>query len=124
MSERQQIERAISEFGRAYREADLQSVMDYYTDDLVKVRYGAPPETKEELKQRLIDVFDRFQTAVEVETDEICSSGELAFSRGSFHVTLTPKAGGSAQQISRRYLEIWRKEQGRWLVARTMDNVE
>ena len=43
--------------------------------------------------------------------------------RGTFRVTLTPKAGGEAQTIDRRYLELWRKENGRRLVVRTMDNV-
>ena len=39
-------------------------------------------------------------------------------------ITLTPKADGEPQTIERRYLEIWRKEDGRWRVARTMDNTQ
>lgn len=124
MSEPQAIAATISEFVNAYNAGDLDRVLAYYGDDLVKVRQGARPETKSETARRLAEVFAQFHSRVEVVTDEIHASGEMAFTRGSFRVTLTPKAGGEAQIIERRYLEIWRKEGGRWLVVRTMDNFE
>jgi hypothetical protein len=31
-------------------------------------------------------------------------------------------AGGPATEIRRRFVEIWRKEDGAWRVARTLDN--
>jgi ketosteroid isomerase-like protein len=93
-----------------------------YGDDLLKLRQGAPAETKAEVAARVAQVFAKFDSRVEVAVDEILVSGSTAFTRGSFTVTLKPKAGGESQTIERRYLEIWRKEDGRWLVVRTMDN--
>ena len=124
MSDQKAIESAIVEFVEAYNAGDLARVLAYYADDLIKIRQGAPPETKSETAQRVAAVFAKFHSRVEVVTDEIRTSGDIAYTRGSFRVTLTPKAGGESQIIERRYLEIWRKEQGRWLVARTMDNTD
>jgi ketosteroid isomerase-like protein len=124
LSDQKAIESAIAEFIKAYNAGDIAKVFSYYGDDLIKIRNGAPPETKSETAERVAAVFANFNTRVDVVIDEISVSGEMAFTRGSFRVTLTPKAGGDSQIIDRRYLEIWRKEHGRWLVVRTMDNIE
>jgi len=122
LSDREAILAAVRAFVDAYNAGDLEALLAYYDDDLVKVRQGAAPETKEETALRVRDVFDRFDTSVEVSNTEVEVRGDMAFTRGSFRVTLTPREGGEGQQISRRYLEIWRKRGGRWRVARTMDN--
>jgi ketosteroid isomerase-like protein len=120
----EEIRRAIDEFINAYNSGDIQAVLATYGDDLIKLRQGAPPETKPEVARRVAEVFNKFHSRVDVSNEEILVAGELAFTRGSFRVTLTPKAGGGeTQTIDRRYLELWRKENGRWLVVRTMDNV-
>ena len=124
MSEQRAIESAISEFISAYNAGDLARVLAYYTEDLIKIRSGGPAETKPETAKRVAEVFAKFHSRVDVFNDEIRTSGDIAFTRGKFRVTLTPKAGGESQTIERRYLEIWRKENGRWLVARTMDNTD
>jgi ketosteroid isomerase-like protein len=124
VSDRKLIEEAISGFTAAYNSGDLDAVVNYYGDDLIKVRNGAPPETKADTARRIREVFEHFRSRVEVVTDEIQVHGEMAFTRGSFRVTLAPKAGDAQTQIlDRRYLEIWHKNQGRWQVVRTMDNV-
>jgi len=123
MSEQKEIESAISDFIKAYNEGDLKSVLSYYGDDLIKIRHGAASETKQETAHRVAAVFNNFISRVDVTTDEIMTAGNLAFTRGTFCVTLTPKSGGESQTISRRYLEVWRKDGGRWLVVRTMDNI-
>ena len=124
MDDRQAIESAISEFVEAYNAGDIDRLLQYYSDDLIKVRHGAPAETRADTVRRVAAVFEKFNSRVDVVADEICTFGETAFTRGSFRVTPRPKAGGDSQVIYRRYLEIWRKESGRWQVTRTMDNVE
>jgi ketosteroid isomerase-like protein len=124
MNEEKTIEDSISEFVRVYNAGSLEGVLAYYSDDLIKVRQGGPAETKAETATRVAGVFDKFRSRVDVCNDEIRVSGEMAYTRGTFRVTLTPKAGGEPQVIERRYLEIWRKENGRWRVARTMDNTQ
>ncbi len=122
MSERDEIEAAIAGFIAAYNSADLNGVLDSYDDSLIKLRQGATPETKSEVARRLARVFESFRTHVEVLNQEIEVGGDLAFARGRFRVTLTPRAGGERRELQRRYLEIWRRRGGRWRVARTMDN--
>lgn len=124
MNEEKAIEDSISEFVRVYNAGNLEGVLAYYTEDLIKVRQGGPAETKAETAKRVAGVFDKFRSRVNVSNDEIRVSGQMAYTRGAFRVTLTPKAGGEPQVIERRYLEIWRKENGRWRVARTMDNTQ
>jgi len=122
MSERDDIEAAIGGFIAAYNSGDLNGVLDSYDDSLIKLRQGATPETKSEVARRLARMFESFRTRVEVLNQEIEVSGDLAFSRGRFRVTLAPRAGGAPRELQRRYLEIWRRRGGRWRVARTMDN--
>lgn len=122
MTEIKEIESAIRGFKRAYDAGNLDAVLAYYTDDLIKMRQGAEAETKKVTAQRVSSVFANFSSKVDVIVDEIIVEGNLAFTRGSFQVTLTPKAGGEKIVMERRYLEVWRKVNGEWLVARTMDN--
>jgi ketosteroid isomerase-like protein len=122
MSGRDEVQAAIDGFIVAYNSGDLTGVLDSYDDSLIKLRQGATPETKSEMARRLARVFESFRTRVEILNQEIEVSGDLAFSRGRFRVTLTPRAGGERRELQRRYLEIWRRRGGRWRVARTMDN--
>jgi len=117
------IRRAIAEFIAAYDAGDADRVIAYYAEDLVKVRAGAPPETRTEAAARIRDVLARYQGHLEVHNDELEVAGDMAFTRGTLSIRLRPRDGGGPEQsIERRYLEIWRKRAGRWLVVRTMDN--
>jgi ketosteroid isomerase-like protein len=118
------IRQAIESFAVSYNSGDLASLLSYYDDDLVKVRQGAPAESKGETERRVQEVFARFHTKVDVENVEVEVSGDMAFTRGVFTVTLSPCDGGEIRQVVRRYLEVWRRRGGRWRVARTMDNAE
>jgi ketosteroid isomerase-like protein len=122
MSDRDSIQAAINDFIAAYNAGDLAGVTAYYGDDLIKIRQGAEPETREETARRVAEVFRIYRSHLEVVTAEIRVAGEMAFVRGTFRVTLTPRSGGDSQQLDRRFLEIWRKEAGRWKVVRTIDN--
>jgi len=97
MTAKEEITRAIEEFIDAYNRGDINAMLACYGDDLVKLRQGAPPETKPELARRVAEVFKKFDSRVDVSNEEILLAGELAFTRGHFRVTLTPKAGGEAQ---------------------------
>lgn len=121
-TDRQAILQAIESFVASYNSGDLAALLAYYDDDLVKLRQGARAESKAETRHRVSDVFARFETRVDVENIEVETSGDLAFTRGVFTVTLSPHNGGETHHVVRRYLEVWRKRAGQWRVARTMDN--
>ncbi|HZU23598.1 MAG TPA: DUF4440 domain-containing protein [Terriglobales bacterium] len=122
MNDCEQIERAIADFIAAYNAGHLSGVLVYYADDLIKIRQGGPSETRAETAQRLTGVFAKFASRVEVCNEETVAEGGIGYTRGMFRVTLTPRSGGESQVMERRYLEIWRKQRGRWMVARTIDN--
>jgi ketosteroid isomerase-like protein len=122
MSDEQQIKQAIAQFVEAYNAGDADRIASYYADDLVKLRAGAPAEAKDDTVRRVKDVMARFQGRLEVHNDEITVAGNMAFTRGHLVITLTPRAEGAPQTIERRFLEVWRKDAGRWRVIRAMDN--
>lgn len=122
--DRTAISLAIASFKAAYDSGNLDAIAACYGDDLVKLRQGAPAETKAEVIARIAAILRDYAGRVEVDNEELDGSGDFAFTRGKFLVTLTPRAGGTPKTIERRYLELWRKEGGRWLVMRTMDNSE
>lgn len=122
MNAHDEIKKAIEGFKKAYDAGNLEGILAYYTEDLIKLRDGAPAETKRDLASRVAAVFERFNSTVDATVEEVISSGDLAVVRGTFHVTLTSKQGGDEHVLDRRYLEVWRKQDGQWKVARTMDN--
>lgn len=122
-ADREAIEKQIAAFIRAYEAGDLAGVMDYYAPDMVKLRQGAAPETRARTQERVAGVFREFSRSLSVVNDEIVASGDLAYTRGTLKLTLTPLAGNAPPLVvERRFLEIWRRSGGRWLVARAMDN--
>lgn len=122
VSARAAIERVIQRFIAAYDAGDVAAVVDCYDPALVKLRAGAPPGSRADVERRLREAFAAFSGSVGAVVDEIVVSGDIAFTRGSFTVTLTSRKTDARQQIARRYVEIWRRVDGRWLVFRTMDN--
>ena len=122
MTAKDEIQSAISSFNSAYRRGDIDALLGCYSEDLIKDRAGAPPEGKAQTAQRIRQVFVDYETDLQVQIAEISTSGDLAYVRGTFTVTLRPRGGGSPLILARRYLEIWRNEAGAWRVIRTMDN--
>jgi ketosteroid isomerase-like protein len=122
-SDHDQIAAGIQGFIAAYNAGDLQKLMTHYAEDLVKSRQGGATETKKDTEARISQVFQNFTGEISVSTEEIVTSGDMAFTRGTFKAVLTPRQGGGKDQvIKRRFLEIWRKQNGEWRIARTMDN--
>jgi ketosteroid isomerase-like protein len=112
----------IANFIQAYNAGDIDAIARYYSDSLVKLREGAAPESKSDVISRIKSTLRDFAGRLEVTNDEIEIGHDLAFTRGSFVVTLTPRSGGQPTVIRSRFLEIWRREGGRWVVWRAMDN--
>ena len=96
----------------------------YYADDLLKLRQGASPEGNLEVVRRLKETFRDYNGHLDVTTDEIIVSGAFAYTRGSYVVTLTPKAHGETTVVRRRSLEVWRRDGEVWRACRAMDNAD
>jgi ketosteroid isomerase-like protein len=122
LGDRDQIAAGTEGFVAAYNAGDLAALMSHYAEDLVKSRQGGATETKKDTAARNFQVFQNFKGQLSVSTEEIVTSGDMAYTRGTFKVVLTPRQGGPDQVIERRFLEILRKQNGEWLITRTMDN--
>jgi ketosteroid isomerase-like protein len=118
-----QIEATIAQFIQAFQTGDLDALLATYSDDLIKARADHADESKAQTAARIARGFEEYDRELVVWNDEIIVSGDLAYVRGILDLTLVPRNGSTPQHVRRRFLEIWRKEEdGRWRVARTMDN--
>jgi ketosteroid isomerase-like protein len=115
--------RRSSDSDRPLPSGNIGGIEEYYSDDLLKFRAGVPAEGKIDVLTRLRATFPNYSCHVEVTNDEIIVEGGLAFARGIYVLTLKPKAGGDAQVLRRRFLEVWRRECHVWRAFRAMHNV-
>jgi ketosteroid isomerase-like protein len=122
VTDKEQIQAAIDGFIASYNAGDIAGVMACYDADVIKLRQGAPPESRDETAARVSQVMAAYTGRLEVRNDEFLVSGELAVVRGELRIELTPRRGGEQQFLQRRFLEVWRKTSGQWRVFRTMDN--
>ena len=121
--ERAEILKIVERFIDAYNNADVDNLMACYTKDVVKLRNSVPAEDYATIKDRLSVFFSKWRGNLVVENHEIVVSGNLAFIRGELHIVMRPVAGGPEESLKKRFIEIWRKEENVWRVARTMDNL-
>jgi ketosteroid isomerase-like protein len=122
MTDVQLIQAAIDRFIAAYNAGDLAGILGCYDSGLIKLRQGAPAESREQTERRLSQSMADYRGQLQVRNDEFLVSGNLAVVRGELRLELSPRAGGESVSLQRRFLEIWRKTDGEWLVYRTMDN--
>jgi uncharacterized protein (TIGR02246 family) len=62
-------------------------------------------------------------TSVVLTSEKTAVSGDMAYDRGTFDFTLTPKAGGAPVRDTGRYLVVLRKQaDGSWKLAELMGN--
>jgi len=87
-----------------------------------------PPDTparigKEEIREKMKPLFDQFIIKIPITSKEIRVAGDLAFSRGTYTLSTTPKAGGEATRVTGKYLTILeRQADGSWKIARDCFN--
>jgi ketosteroid isomerase-like protein len=79
---------------------------------------------KQAILQNLQAMFEQSSATIQITAAETQVIGDWAYDRGSFTVSITPKAaGGNAMQESGNYLVILRKgADGAWKLHRVMSN--
>jgi ketosteroid isomerase-like protein len=66
--------------------------------------------------------FAKYDRHLEISTDEIKVSGEMAFERGLVKGVLKPKSGGEAVTEEHRFLDVWQRRNGQWKIVQAMSN--
>lgn len=118
----QAIKSNLAKLVEAYNDGDVERILHFYNYDLVRTRQGKNSESKAEVAWQISKTFNKYSPCFEVETEEIAVSGELAFTRGIYRITFAFRNKQKIKVIERRFLKIWKKENGNWLIIRTMDN--
>lgn len=103
---------------------DLDLWISLWTDNGIQM----PPDTparigKEQIREKMKPLFDQFIIKIAITCEEVRVTGDLAFSRGTYTISTTPKAGGETTKLSGKYLTIFeRQADGSWKIARDCFN--
>ncbi|MDP4077602.1 SgcJ/EcaC family oxidoreductase [Acidovorax sp. A1169] len=116
-----QIRALIETWMVATRAGDVEAVMGLMTDDVVFLLPGRPPMSRADFqaaaKLQAGDTSPRIDGTSEIQ--EVQVAGGWAFARSHLKVTITPPGGGALPIVrAGPVLSVFRKEQGRWLLAR------
>jgi uncharacterized protein (TIGR02246 family) len=63
-------------------------------------------------------LFEHFERRITYTSAEVSVIGGIAFDRGTFTFTTTPRAGGTTTETTGKYLWLLRRIDGEWKVAR------
>ncbi len=111
-------------FAAALNAGDLDGIMAGFTDDAVRMPPNAPAIIgKESIRSLMQTNLEQNTYQLDNPPEEVQVSGDLAFARGTYTVTVTPKAGGESIQREGKYLVIFQKQaDGSWKIARDIWN--
>ncbi len=115
-----QIREVVEAWHAATRAGDVDAVLALMTDDVVFLLPGRPPMRKDEFASlsRIPSGAPAAKMESSFEIHEVLVSGDLASMWTTLSVSVTPPDGGSAIQRAGHTLTIFRKQGGRWLLAR------
>jgi ketosteroid isomerase-like protein len=109
----------------AVNTGSLDSVAAIYAEDASLMPPGEPAVTgRESIRQYWGRVMDRYNLRYERGMDELEGRGDLAYQRGRFQLTASPKAKGAAAVSDRgKFIVVYRRgASGAWSVVIDMYN--
>jgi ketosteroid isomerase-like protein len=113
-----------TQYLKAINDGDIAALSRLTTDDHIMMMPNRPPVegkgANDAINGRAFEQFRFAETWTPIETRV---SGDLAYQRGTFTTTATPKAGGAARTIAGKFLRIYRREaDGSWRMVIDMFN--
>jgi len=122
---RHAIEAVIDRFVRGLESGDVDAMMQAYSPDLVYMPEAiATDHGREGTRKGFEAMIRRYEARLDVRIDEVMACPGFAYDIGKVTLTLTPRAPGKKMVRTRRFLEIWRLESGKWKVLRAMSNID
>jgi uncharacterized protein (TIGR02246 family) len=117
-------EKMWQEFAASLEAGDLDRWLAMWTDDGVQMPPDEPAAVgKDRIRARMAPALDRFKFDMEINNEEVQSAGDLAYARGTYKATLTPKGGGRPIPIDGKFMTILiRQADGSWKIHRDMFN--
>jgi uncharacterized protein (TIGR02246 family) len=103
---------------------DIDGWLSLWTEDGVQMPPNeAPVKGKDQLRQRNGAALDMFAVDIEITNEEVEVSGNLAFSRGHYVATFSPKDGSQSIPVDGKFLTILKKQsEGGWKIHRDIFN--
>jgi ketosteroid isomerase-like protein len=121
------IEEALRDLDEQWSKAadakDIDKTVSFYSDDAVVMPPNAPrATTKEAIRTIWKDLLTDASISWKTKEVEVAQSGDLAFSNGTYEVTLNDPTGTPVKDRG-KYLEVWKKQaDGTWKCVMDMWN--
>jgi uncharacterized protein (TIGR02246 family) len=97
----------------ALNDGDVNALVAAFTDDGVQMPPNAPANLGRESIRAWSQAFlTPFRVEFTLLVDEVQVAGNWAFERGTYTITLTPKAGGEPMQDIGKYITIYERQSG------------
>lgn len=116
----------IADYMVAMNSGDADGVVASYAADAVRMPPDALPVSgRESIRQNIAQAFETADLNVQMQVIETEFSGELAYVRGTFLLTVTPKDGSPTTESEGNWMRLMRRApDGRWLVAYSLWNFQ
>jgi len=103
---------------------DAAGLANLFTDDAVQMEPNRPVVAgKEAIQSRFQEMYQTYSENLAVSVDERAVAGDWGYGRGSYTLTLTPKAGGNPIEDIGKWLNVvQRQADGSWKIARHIWN--
>jgi uncharacterized protein (TIGR02246 family) len=103
----------------AVNAGDLLRLLTLMTDDVVFLNPGQAPFGRDGFSDNFSAAHQQVRIRCSSELEEVAVIGEIAYTRSRDALSVTPRAGGEATQLSGHRITVYRKQaDGRWLLAR------
>jgi uncharacterized protein (TIGR02246 family) len=117
------IKRLYEDWKAPWEAGDAAAVAAFYANDAIQMPANEPDVIgKDAWKVSLQAFFDQF--TVKSDASEVLEAevaGDLAFARGTYMITVTPKAGGKPTQYSGKFVHIFKRQpDGSWKIYRAI----
>ncbi|SNC65435.1 conserved hypothetical protein [Hymenobacter gelipurpurascens] len=117
------IEKVITAYRDALKEANASRVVALYTKDAVLMPPGAPTAVgQEQVKATYEYVFSAIKLDINFSIDDIVVNGNSAIVRSTSKGTAVVNANGQSAPEENRELFVFQKVGGQWKIARYMYN--
>jgi ketosteroid isomerase-like protein len=105
------------EWSKAAGAKDVDKTVSFYSDDAIVMPPNGPSATtKEAIRALWKDLLTDAKISWKTKKAEAAQSGDLAFSSGTYEVTLNDPTGTPVNDRG-KYLEVWKKQaDGTWKV--------
>lgn len=110
----------------AVNSGDADGMAALYASDAVRMAPDALPiRGREAIRRNMEQTFETAELNVQLQVKETEFSGELAYVRGTFLLTTSPKDGSPPTESEGNWMRFMRREpDGRWLVAYSLWNLQ